>query len=259
MYNGWKKIINKEKFLVNEPIEIDLSINGTGALELYEEPSVFESPMVENFDSTSDFVVNKDFTSTKSFKITYLARAPGVLPAKKMPLVFFDSKTLRFVTREINIPKIQIAGTSISQNKTNNDSLVNIPENRIKKEVPFNLNPIYKVKNTVVYNRITLVLLILIIFILALGTYLYKRISFKRTKEDLDIFAKILKYGASYPDFYELIQKLGKGFFISIEPVPILATSSNLFMAEANNSSSEDSCSFFAEFKIPPPFFATSS
>lgn len=203
--------INKEKFLVNEPIEIALGITGPGALELFEEPNFFDSDLIESFDSTSDFIVNKDFTSTKNFKITYLARRGGVIPAKDVSFVIFDPKNLKFITKSIQIPEIKIAGTSISAK--NNDSKVEIKSDDSKsfEKTKFNLDPVYKFKNTLIYNRINVLIIILVLSLFFVGSYLYRRISFSRTKEELNIYMKILKYGASYADFFELMQQMDNG------------------------------------------------
>lgn len=203
--------INKEKFLVNEPLEISLSITGPGALELYEEPSFFDTDLIENFDSTSDFVVNKDFTSTKNFKITYLARQGGIIPAKSYPFVTFDPKTLTFITRVIEIPEIKIAGTSISLKNSQKENRIKPSKAAPQKVDRFNLDPVYKIKNTIVYNKVTILIIILLILTIIIGTYIYKKLSFKRTKEELSIYMKVMKFGATYADFYELIQNIDKG------------------------------------------------
>ncbi len=201
--------INKNKFLVNEPIEINFSIMGPGALELYEEPLLLNSAKIESFDSTSDFTVNKNFTSTKTFKITYLAREGGIIPAQRIPFVFFEPSKLQFITKYIEVPEIKIAGTSISNITKTKKKKEKGKEKKVEEKL--DLNPIYKVKNTLVYNKLTLIVVILLIFLMWLGFFLYKNISFKTKVVEIDIFAKILKEGASYADFYELIMLLGKG------------------------------------------------
>ena len=206
--------INKNKFLVNEPIEMNLSVEGPGALELYEEPKLFSSSKVENFDSTSDFVVNKDFTSTKSFKITYLAREPGIIPKRSFPLVFFDPDSLKFITKTILIPQIKIAGTSISEVK--NDESKKDSKPSIQKPLPMeslelDLSPAYKVKNTLIYNKFTLLVLALSLLTLYIGFKVFRSISFKLRDVSLSIYQKIEKSGADYSQFYELVQEIGKG------------------------------------------------
>ena len=206
--------INKSKFLVNEPIEMNLSIEGPGALELYEEPKLFNNTKVENFDSTSDFVVNKDFTSTKSFKITYLAREAGTIPEKSFPLVFFDPDALKFITKIISIPEIKIAGTSISEvrNKEAKDnSTPDTKKTLPSPKVELDLSPAYKIKNTLVYNKFTLLVLALSVLTLYIGFKVFKSISFRVRNVSLSIYQQIEKNGADYSQFYELVQKIGKG------------------------------------------------
>jgi len=206
--------INKNKFLVNEPIEMNLSVEGPGALELYEEPKLFSSSKVENFDSTSDFVVNKNFTSTKSFKITYLAREPGIIPKRSFPLVFFDPDSLRFITKTILIPQIKIAGTSISEvknNESNKDSKPSIQKPLPIESLELDLSPAYKIKNTLVYNKITLLVLALSLLTLYIGFKVFRSISFKLRDVSLSIYQQVEKGGADYLQFYELVQEVGKG------------------------------------------------
>ncbi|MAX66451.1 MAG: hypothetical protein CME66_05905, partial [Halobacteriovoraceae bacterium] len=64
--------INKNKFIANEPIELDLTIQGPGALELYEAPHLLDDKNLEEFEKSSDLIVNKDFSGTKKIDYTYL-------------------------------------------------------------------------------------------------------------------------------------------------------------------------------------------
>lgn len=201
--------INKSKFLVNEPIEINFTIKGPGALELYEEPSLIDSTKIESFDSTSDFTISKDFKSTKSFNITYLAREAGIIEGKKIPFVFFDPNELKFITKILEVPEIKIAGTSMSLNTKKAKKEKVVEKEKVIEE--FNLNPIYKIKNTLVYNRLTLIIVILFIFLVWFSIFLYRNISFRPKAVQMDIYSKVIKNGANYADFYELIMSVQKG------------------------------------------------
>ncbi|MCT4642557.1 MAG: BatD family protein [Bacteriovoracaceae bacterium] len=203
--------INKTKFLVNEPIEIDFVVNGQGALELYEKPDVFSSDLVEEFDDSADLVVNKDFTAQKTFKITYLARKNGLIQSKKIPVVYFDSKKLEFKTFYIDLSEIKIAGGNFSvpakMNNQNKDVSVK-PSVIYQKE---KINPIVKLKNTFLYNQYLIYGITVFIFILIFRVETMTLLKNLKPEPKDEFIYKLSKVGMNYGDFYELVRKLGSG------------------------------------------------
>lgn len=101
--------INKNKFLVNEPIEIKLKVSGPGNLEGMDPPPLIKDPSFEDFENNSDFEINNVTTATKTFNYTYLPRKGAQIPAQKIPLTIFNPETHSYENTEVNLPPITVA------------------------------------------------------------------------------------------------------------------------------------------------------
>jgi hypothetical protein len=106
--------INKNKFLVNEAIELKFSINGKGALEHYELPSFYQSSALEKFESNSDFKPVDGGRSTKTFDLTYLARSAESFAQRREKLYYFDPEDKAYKFTEFQLPSIEIIGSASS-------------------------------------------------------------------------------------------------------------------------------------------------
>jgi hypothetical protein len=102
--------ISRSKFVVNEPIELKLTISGDGALETFEAPKILNSTNLEEFETNNDLIVQKNFTATKQFDYTYLARNAERIPGKNLEISFFDPKNMKYITKTISIPEVLIQG-----------------------------------------------------------------------------------------------------------------------------------------------------
>lgn len=104
--------VNKEKVLVNEPIEIKYTIRGRGNLETYKAPIFLDEERFESFESSSKIDPHRNYEATKTFNLTFLPKYNAEVEARKIPLSFFDPAQKKYVTRYIDMPKIIVRGGS---------------------------------------------------------------------------------------------------------------------------------------------------
>ena len=204
---------NKNKFLVNDPIELKFTVKGKGALELFEAPNFLDNPSIEEFDANSDLVVANNFSATKSFNITHLGRGAVKIPETKIPLSYFDPIKKEYVTVYVDLKTIVVAGSGQYVPSKENKR----PENKtqrtsapITKREKRNLTPIYKLTNSYVYNSNYINYILLVLFLLLSGFGISKYIKTKVTKEH-DLVKEIKKNGADFGKLHSLISMLGHG------------------------------------------------
>lgn len=100
----------QSKLIVNEPLEVKLTVSGVGALENLEAPDLIKHPGLEEFESNGDLKIADADNATKTFDYTFLAKENLKLPAKEIQLSYFDPNTGKYVPTQINIPEIVVAG-----------------------------------------------------------------------------------------------------------------------------------------------------
>lgn len=100
----------QSKLIVNEPLEVKLTVSGVGALENLEAPDLIKHPGLEEFESNGDLKIADSDNATKTFDYTFLAKENLKLPAKEIQLSYFDPNSQRYVPTQINIPEIVVAG-----------------------------------------------------------------------------------------------------------------------------------------------------
>jgi hypothetical protein len=98
--------------LVNEPLEWKLTVVGDGALENFGAPDLLPFNEVEKFNDHSELKIMNADTAQKDINYTYLAKSPGLIPARVMTLSTFSPKLGKYVTHEIKIPQIKIGGSA---------------------------------------------------------------------------------------------------------------------------------------------------
>lgn len=104
--------LNNTKFIVNEPLEIKLTISGGGALENLEAPVILKNSDLEEFESNGDLKIMDADQATKIFDYTFLPKANMTLPASRIALHYFDPDSMRYVPVELSLAEITIAGAS---------------------------------------------------------------------------------------------------------------------------------------------------
>ncbi len=100
------------RLIVNEPLEITLTISGEGALENLEAPEIIKHPGLEEFESNGDLKLTNADLATKTFNYTFLAKENFQSPSKTQILSYLDPNTQKYMPVQITIPEIVVAGGS---------------------------------------------------------------------------------------------------------------------------------------------------
>jgi hypothetical protein len=98
------------KFIVNEPLEVKLTVTGGGALENLEAPDLIKHPALEEFESNGDLKIANADEATKTFDYTFLAKENFKIPASRPSLSYFDPASEKYVSVDIEVPEIEAAG-----------------------------------------------------------------------------------------------------------------------------------------------------
>lgn len=191
--------INKNQFLTNEPIEIELKIKGEGALEFVTAPKILQDPTLEEFEVNSDLSIKNDFTAEKTFSYTYLGRENLDLKDQKIKISYFDPASKTYKEDELILGDIKIIegrkDVEVSKKKPNLDN---------KKMVSDEQHPTsdfyYIIKNTLVIERKILIAFLFSILLVLLWPQI------RNLKIDKALF-KFSKNEFSYRDIEELIFK----------------------------------------------------
>jgi hypothetical protein len=102
--------VGQSKLIVNEPLELKLTVSGVGALENFEAPVLIKHPSLEEFESNGDLKISDADRATKVFDYTFLAKENLKLPARTTTLSYFNPETEKFVATDLQIPEIVVAG-----------------------------------------------------------------------------------------------------------------------------------------------------
>lgn len=107
----------QSKLIVNEPLEVKLTVTGVGALENFEAPDIFKHPGLEEFESNGDLKIADANLATKIFDYTYLPKENLKLPGSQMTLSYLDAETGKYVAKTLTIPEIEVAGGNANNRK----------------------------------------------------------------------------------------------------------------------------------------------
>lgn len=226
---------NKTKYLANEPIELQLVVKGQGALEVFEAPKILTDPLIEEFESTADLKVNQDFTSAKNFDYTYLGRGNVSLPAKNIPLSFFDPKSRTYKTQNIEVPLFEVVAvgevTVPNLNNTSVDSSTSDTPNIAQSSENKFLKPIFKTVSSFVYYSKHLFWVIGVILFIAFFIVLYRLLASLGGRK-IGIIEEIKRDGLNYNNLYVAFEKISIGDDLSslISNSPLSANAKKYFL-----------------------------
>ena len=110
--------VPKNKYLVNEPIEIKLEVRGKGAVENFDAPIIYADNNLEQFDTKSEVTETDSQSAKKVFEYTLLARGPVNLPAREMALAYFDPSSGRYIEKKVSIPALEVSGVAMAKSET---------------------------------------------------------------------------------------------------------------------------------------------
>jgi hypothetical protein len=79
--------------------------------KLRKEVEVIKDSTYTKQELNSELKIMSPELAQKDIQYTYLAKSPGLIPARKMTLTTFSPKQGRYITHELNIPQIKIGGS----------------------------------------------------------------------------------------------------------------------------------------------------
>lgn len=207
---------NKNKFITNEPIELQLVVSGKGALELFQAPGLLNDSNLEEFEKNSDFEIKSDFTSEKKINYTYLGRGSVSLSGQTIPLSYFDPDTKTYITEELKVGDIIVIsaetkpGTDGQASRRGNSSdcesksNLEVPSDPKKSSLVF--GPMFKPVNSFIYFTRELFWIFLLSSLSLLGYIAFRLIKKQGTKE-LSLMENIFQNGISYQNLHKLLSQ----------------------------------------------------
>ncbi len=102
--------INSSRLIVNEPLEVKLTVTGGGALENMEAPTILKQEYLEEFESNGDLKIMSADQATKVFDYTFLPKDNFTIPASSLTLTYFDPDSMKYVPVQLAINEIVVAG-----------------------------------------------------------------------------------------------------------------------------------------------------
>lgn len=211
-HHDFKLEINKNKFVVNEPIELKLTVVGKGALELYEAPKIFTDAGIEAFESTADLALKEDFTATKTFLYTYLGREGLEIKNKRIPFTYFDPEKLEFKTEYVNLGDLIVAGSAKAPVAGQGENPATRPGAPLENErLPKTFfEPVYKLAGTYSYNAFYIALGLGAAFVMFVFWISRKKLA-ALGKSKPKAIVTAAKRGVDYSCLRTLIMMLGEG------------------------------------------------
>lgn len=123
--HSFNLLSTKDKYLVNEPIELKLEIVGPGLLEKMDSPVLYSHPDLESFDTRSEIQEISPTQSRRIIEYTYLPRSNMEIAGRSLDLSYFLPDKKEYKTVRIEIPAIQVVGVS-----ANSTSIIKSDEQR---------------------------------------------------------------------------------------------------------------------------------
>lgn len=108
--HDFKVVQAKNRYLVNEAIELKFEVTGGGALEAYEGPKLYTHGSLEDFETNSDLRVLNADRATKVYEYTYLPRAGFNIPASELKLAYFDPDERVYKEKTVSLSGLEIFG-----------------------------------------------------------------------------------------------------------------------------------------------------
>jgi hypothetical protein len=109
--------MGQARLIVNEPLEVKLTITGGGALENMEAPVIIKHPGLEEFESNGDLKIQDAESATKVFDYTFLAKENLKLPAQTISMNYYDPDSEKYVSIPLNVSEVVVAGGSAEKKK----------------------------------------------------------------------------------------------------------------------------------------------
>ncbi len=201
--------VSRDKYLVNEPVEIKLTVKGQGNLEDYDVRELINNENFETFENSANLETSNSLFSSKEFNLTYLPRKETTLEAQSIPFSYFDPVGKKYVTTTVQRPLITVLGGAQARSEV-------LPVNPIKKDQksadkPRSLvSPVFISEAIFEFGRIhrlvNFILFSIILLIIAVG--LKGALSFRSSDELSVQLRELKKSDMSYKNLYDFLDKL---------------------------------------------------
>lgn len=106
--------MGQSRLIVNEPLEVKLSVTGPGALENFEAPDLIKHPGLEEFESNGDLKIADANSATKIFDYTFLPKENLTIPSSQIAFSYLDPESGKYIPKSLSISEIVVAGGSTS-------------------------------------------------------------------------------------------------------------------------------------------------
>ena len=207
---------NKTKFLANEPMEFNLIVEGSGALELFEAPKLILESTVEEFESGADLELKPDFSARKVFDYTYLGRENILIDKYDIPLNYFDPEKKIYVEKNISLGPLEVVGigspkptiksenTKITDLSKSQNSILDRQGFRERKNT---FEPLYKSINSFIYYSKHFVVVIYALCLILLVYLVFIYINRMKNKT-YNVFDSIYKRGVTYKSLVKIFSMI---------------------------------------------------
>lgn len=239
----------KNKLIVNEPLEVKLTVSGGGALENLEAPSLIKNPSLEEFETNGDLKITSPEFATKVFDYTFLAKSNLTLPASDLVLSYFDPDSEKYVPTNLPIPEIVVAGGSATAPKKDDEPAApaEARKNNIKNIIPTPTElaaPITTVQNEWRGWLPTANLLLGVLALLLSVGWAVKNKTFPSFKSDKTVPSEFKKGEFEISHFVRwispLIMQTGKSPLTIIKESPLPEDSKNYFVELLNTNDNKN-------------------
>jgi len=207
----FKLEVNRSKVLINEAVELKFSVEGPGALENYDSPSLFQIEALESFDTNSELTEIGASRARKTFDYTFLARAPLVLDQRKISFSIFDPEQKKYIRKEVLLPGIKIAGVATKTDSSQGFKRTATPIGELEDTGGNLLAPVFTSSGHKSWADYLIIFLILVL----LGQFIEMAYgNLKRSENEvklLKLCKKIENEGPDYSSVHQLILHLAPG------------------------------------------------
>ena len=209
----FKLTAKKEKYFVNEPVEVTLEVTGPGELEQLAAPKLFSGSNLEEFEVKADLQELNEQNAKKIFEYVFLARNEMTLPESNLDVSYFLPAENKYEYFSLAIPRLIILGKSnnsmLEVNNVPDQSLHPDDTKQVKQAPVSNLDDwsglIYPGESSWVSLKLILIIflgLINIVMLILVFKYWYKQ---STNKDDIDLLIlKIKNTGINYSDLHKL-------------------------------------------------------
>ncbi len=231
--NNFKLEVTRNRYMVNEAIELKLLVEGEGALEKFEAPKLIIKDELEEFDTKSSFEEINNSRARKTFEYTYLPRKPFNDPDRIFKVSIFMPSKMEFIEKEIRIPALTVSGQAFNgySNQSTESKVKSKNENlNLQKSITLKgiLGPITYV-NKASENWIRTFILIASFFIIIIigleGLDVFKR--YRLPKEVVSLNHELKKDGVDYHRLFRLLYFL-KNNNKDVQDIKVIVSNSQL-------------------------------